>query len=166
MNKKKRISLILFLSFLLINCHQKNETAKSSPLMPAFNLLLLDSVTHLNTEKIATGEPSIFLYFSPDCEHCQKETADILGHMNSLKRAHFYFITNDPFERLQAYNKAFKLYKYSNITLARDYTFFFPAHFEKVAPPYLVIYDQQKHLRTILQGETPVETLISSINSI
>lgn len=134
--------------------------------MPSFNLLLLDSVTQFNTQQIPEGKPIALLYFSPDCEHCQKETKGIIQKMDSLNQVEFYFITNDPFERLQVYNHAYKLYKYSNIILGRDYDFAFIRHFKEAAPPYLVIYDQYKKERAVFIGEYPTSQLIAFINTL
>jgi len=136
---------------------------KTGQQLPAFDLLLVDSVTKFNTASIPEGNPIILLYFSPECEHCQKETEGLLKKMDSLRQVRFYFITNDPVDQLKLFNYAYKLYKYSNITLGRDYKFSFPAHFKNAAPPTMVIYDGNKMLVTIFKGEIVTSQLISLI---
>src|SRR5579864_2134147 len=132
----KQLTLIISIIFL-IACRQSRQ----EPHLPFFNLLLSDSITRLNTAMIPEGKPTILLYFSPDCEHCQHETESLLHSMDSLKKIHFYFITTDSFDRMRVFYQHYKIHNYPNITIGRDYRFFFPNHFGSPVPPYLVIYD-------------------------
>lgn len=154
--------LILSLIFFAVTC----KPQKRGEPLPAFDLLLLDSVTKLNTSDIAGGRPIALLYFNPNCEYCQKETKDILKHMDSLQQVQFYFITNDPFDSLKLFNDVYKLYRYPNITLGRDCKYFFPGHFNNVSPPYMVIYDADKILRGVFHGETEARDLIAFITQL
>jgi thiol-disulfide isomerase/thioredoxin len=152
----KKIAYILPILFLA-SCF-----AKRKPEIPVFNLLLKDSVTIFNTGNIPEGKPSVLLFFSPDCEHCQQETIDLLANMDSLKNVNFYFVTVDPMDRMRRFDTFYKLYRYPNITLGRDYTVSFPGHFKNVAPPYSVIYNPDKTMRVIFEGETPVSRFIKA----
>lgn len=154
---------IIIALLILVACKQAKREGQ---VLPDFDLLLVDSVTKLNTASIPEGHPVVLLYFSPDCEHCQKETEGILKKMDSLQHVQFYFITNDSLVRLQVYNYMYKLYKYPNITLGRDYKYFFPAHFKDAAPPTMVIYDKDKMLVTIIKGEIDSSQIMSSISNI
>jgi len=131
---------------------------------PSFDILLIDSATRLNTASIKEGNPIVLLYFSPDCEHCQKETEAILRHMPSMKEAHFYFVTNDPFDKLKTFNGYYKIDNYPNVTLGWDDRFFLLRYFKGIYPPYLVLYDRHKHQKAAYQGDTSVDTIISFIN--
>lgn len=137
---------------------------KGGETFPSFDMLLADSVTRLNTATIEVGGPIVLLYFSPDCEHCQKETEAILGHMAVMKETRFLFVTNDPFDKLKAFKGYYKLDRYPNIILGRDEQFFLLRHFKGAYPPYLVLYDRQKQQRATYQGDTPVDTIISFVN--
>jgi len=126
-------------------------------------MLLADSSTRFSTASIKEGHPIVLMYFSPDCEHCQKETEVILKNMHALENAQFYFVTNDPLDRLKAFIGYYKVSKYSNITLGRDDQFFLLKYFKGAPPPYLVLYDRHKRQRAAFQGEMPIDTIISFI---
>jgi thiol-disulfide isomerase/thioredoxin len=155
MKKIFMISLVL----LSMGC----GTRKGGEPLPAFDLLLVDSVTKLNTSDIPGGKPIALLYFSPNCEHCQKETRGIIKYMDSLRQVRFYFITNDPFDSLKLFNDVYRLYRYPNITLGRDFKYFFPKYFKDVSPPYMAIYDEDKRLRAIFKGERETSQIIAYI---
>jgi len=153
--------IIISLVLLAIAC--RNSGGET---IPSFDFLLPDSTTRVNTAAIPKGDPIVLLYFSPDCEHCQHETETIIHHMDSLKQVRFYFITNDPPERIKIFNEVYKLGKYTNITLGWDNQFFFPRHFKGAAPPYLVLYDRQKRMQGAFKGGLEAGQMIEFVNKL
>ncbi len=145
------------------SCHSIN---KGKAEIPSFNLMLQDSTTIFNTQAIPEGGPTVLIFFSPDCDHCQRETADILGKMDSLKNVRFYFVSFDPIERLKVFNGYYKIHKYTNVVVGRDYTYAFPKYFKDALPPFSVIYDKDKRLRAVYKGETTASQFISVINNL
>ena len=150
---------IIFLMACLFNQRKKDD-------LPSFNLLLLDSTTVFNTKDIPEGKPSIILFFSPDCEHCQAETESILKNMDSLKNVQFYLVSIDPLDRMKAFNGYYKLFRYPNITIGRDYSISFPAYYKGVVPPYSVIYDRHKKLEAVFKGQMNSSQLIAIVNKL
>ena len=151
-------TLILFSACHLIG-KGKND-------IPPVDILLEDSTTHFNIANAPEGRPIILLYFSPDCEHCQKEIHGLLHHMDSLKKVQFYYITSDDFDEMKLFGQYYHLGKYRNITMGRDITYSFPGHFKAVAPPYLVVYDQNKRFRAALSGEVTASRVIGIVNDL
>jgi hypothetical protein len=164
---KKIVSLTLWsipLFLLLYSALMFQRSAQ--PRMPSFKLLLSDSITIFNTINIPEGRPCVLLFFSPDCEHCQAETESILQNMDSLKNVNFYFVTIEPFGRMKLFNEIYKISRYQNIMLGRDYTFYFPWYFKNAQPPYLVIYDRYKREKGIFSGGTEARSIIAYINQL
>jgi len=158
----KKIGFIVCLVFLAA-CFSKKH---GGPELPVFNILLPDSVTVLNTSKIPTGNPIVLVYFSPDCEHCQAETEWILHHMDSLKKVNFYFVTNDPLDRLQIFYKAYGMDRHPNIVVGRDYEFAFIRLFKGISPPYTILYDRDKHERRVFSGSGEIDQLPGIVNKL
>ena len=146
-----------------ISCSLKRNEKTSFPL---FNLLLVDSSTIFNTNNISTGKPIVFMYFSPDCEHCEESTKSLLLNMNSLRQVQFYLVTTDPFDRLKAFYERNKLIKYPNIVLGRDFKSFFPLHFKTDVVPLLVIYDKRKQLKVAFVGGFDVNKFIKVVHDL
>jgi thiol-disulfide isomerase/thioredoxin len=136
------------------------------PPLPPFRLLLLDSSTRLNTNDIPKGKASVLIFFSPDCEHCQRETESIVKNIDSLREVNLFFITIDPFDRMKLFNEVYKLSKYKNIVVGRDYTFSFPYYFKNAQPPYNAIYDSHKRMEAVLPSETNAHALLSYLNKL
>jgi len=158
-----KYSFCIIFFCLFISCSfvtQKKEA------LPSFNLLLLDSTTTFNTAKIPEGKPFVLVYFSPDCEHCQQETEQILAKMDSLNKTKFYFFSVEPFGRIKAFHKYYHLSNYPNITMGRDYTFFFPIHFKANSVPWVLIYNKRKRLERVYEGGLTPTKLIQAMNEI
>jgi thiol-disulfide isomerase/thioredoxin len=135
------------------------KTGMEGRLLPAFDLLLTDSATHLNTADIPTGKPFIVIGFSPWCTHCQAETRDIIKHMQELKDTRIYYVTAFPFGQMKAFYGYFKLAQYPNIVMGRDLKNYFLSYFKATGVPYTAIFDSKKRLKQVLGGETKADLL-------
>lgn len=150
---------------MIEGCFDKKQelTGLEGKPMPSFNLLLLDSVTILNTNNILTNNrPAVLIFISPGCPYCKAQTEEIVKNIKSFKNIHLYFITNFSLESLNQYNEEYQLGKYSNITLAHDYESYFPNYFNVNIIPYIAIYTRNKVLKQVLKGKVSA-TLIKDI---
>lgn len=169
--KKNLYFLTLAIAMLIALPGKGQQTATQEPqlpylsdqTLPSFNILEVDSTTLFNTNKLRPGKPIILMYFSPDCEHCQHQTAEILEHMDSLKEAQFVMLTALPFDKMRNFYLYYKLANYKNIIMGRDYEFFFSRHYGSQYVPYLAIYDRHKKLMKVFDGGTTVNNLIQLV---
>lgn len=137
----------------------------AKPQMPVLRLLLVDS-SQFGTIHIPEGKPSVLIFFSPDCDHCQRETKSIVENIDSLRDVNLLFITIDPFDRMKLFNEVYQLHRYSNIKVGRDYPFLFPYNFKNAQPPCNVIYDRHKRLEVILPRETNAHEILYFLNKL
>jgi cytochrome oxidase Cu insertion factor (SCO1/SenC/PrrC family) len=161
MSSMKKILLIAIVCF--VSCKVKDKEEGD---IPNFNIQLLDSTTLFNTNKIPNGQPIAFIFFSPDCDHCEEQTKNLIKNIDSLKSVRFYFVSIDPFDRIKAYDNHYKLGNYPNIVLGRDYKNFFSKYFEINTSPVTVLFDKHKKLDIIFKGEVTASMIIKEINSI
>ena len=158
--KKYGYIMLLGLSSL-IGCRQEPVAT-----LPAFDLLLADGATILNTGSLPEGNISMFIHFDSDCKGCQKETRSLLQHMDALKDVSIYFITAQELEQAKVFRDHFKLASYSNIAVAQDVALFFPRHFNNGVTPLLALYDRKQRLRAVFEGEADMNKLLSVIEDI
>ena len=159
------LALFLLMGWTLFTAFTRPATVKTGlegRLLPSFNLLLPDSSTWLNTANIPAGKPLIFIGFSPTCTHCQKETRDIVDHIDRLKGAQIYFVTSYPFQDMKGYYQYFKLAKYPNITMGADAKNDFLRYFNAQMIPYIAIYDSKKRLKQAVMGEFGITPLVKA----
>jgi thiol-disulfide isomerase/thioredoxin len=156
------LGLFLLVGWTLFTAFSAPKTIKTGMegrLLPSFDLLLPDSVTHFNTADIPTGQPFIVIGFSPWCTHCQGETVDIIKNMGRLRNTHIYYMTAYPFGEMKIFYNYFKLAKYPNITMGRDGKNYFLPYFKAGGVPYIAIFDSKKRLKQVLSGQIEAEKM-------
>jgi thiol-disulfide isomerase/thioredoxin len=121
--------------------------------LPSFDLLLIDSSTHLNSNTLPSGKPIVFFYFSPRCPFCRAQMQDIIDNGKDLKDIRFILLTVGPYSELKEFYKHYELSKYPNVTVGLDYDYFFPNYFKTSNVPYLALYDRDKRLKQANLGK-------------
>ena len=131
------------------------------PTLPAFNIMLLDSSTIVNTYNIPEGKPTLIMFFDPDCTHCQAEIKMLLSKMDSLKDIRFYMITSvHDFNKIRNFYKEYHLSDYKNIeVVGRDYEYFFITYYGIKFVPDMVLYDGHKNLVKFFEGHVTTNEL-------
>lgn len=163
---KKCMYLIALACALLIALPGKSQQPTDSlpymsdKVLPAFDILLVDSTTTYNTGTISGGQPTILMYFSPDCEHCQHQTEEILKNIDSLKNVRIVMLTALPFDKMKNFYFYYKIGNYKNIVMGKDADYFFSRHYGSQYVPYLAVYDRHKKLVKVFDGGTKVSNLI------
>jgi len=135
-----------------------DSSLKGKPL-PSFNILLPDSITLLNTNAIPTGKTTIIIGFSPTCPHCEAEIKDIIHNMDRLDKNDFILVTPYAFKEMKYFVTRLGLNKYKNITTGMDSTNIFLSYFKSSSVPYTAIFNKQKMLMGIVEGQTNAEII-------
>ena len=132
------------------------------PTLPAFNILLEDSSTLYNTYDIPDDKPTVLVLFSPDCEHCQKFTAELLNKMDSLKGVNFVFFTPMPLSELHKFTGRLELSKYKNIlAVGKDYLYFSLSFYDVKYVPVIAVYNRKKRFVKRYEGSVKVHDIIA-----
>ena len=132
--------------------------------MPSLNLLLTDSSTKINTKDMASNDPIVLIYFSPDCEHCQVQIQEIIDHIQSLQNVQFVLLTPISLHDLKEFGDKLNISQYKNITLAYDYCYLFYKYFKAKSFPYVAIYNGQKQLVKLYKREIKIDRLIKAVS--
>ncbi len=119
---------------------------------PPSVLLLTDSVTKWNLKaKLQKDQPLLLIFFSPDCDHCQHETEQIIKNIQKFKGIQIVMATTQPFKDMKEFAKKYKLANYG-ITVGRDIAYVMPPYYEMKNLPYLAFYDKNKKLISTFEG--------------
>lgn len=121
--------------------------------MPSFNLLLMDSLTKINTSAIPKGQPTVIFFLNPHCPYCRAQTEELKENIQSLSNIQFYMVSYYPFNDLKKYYDDYQLKKYPNIIFGQDYDVYFSNYYKTRAVPYIAIYDKDKYLKQVFIGK-------------
>lgn len=133
---------------------------KRFPSVPPFTILQADS-TNLSKEHLK-HQPTIIMYFSPDCDHCRHQWTDMEKRMKDLKKYQIVMITYQPFEEMVAFYKKEKIASYSNIKMGRDTKFFLPPFYKIQSLPFQALYDKNGELVTTFEGNVKIDKMLGA----
>jgi thioredoxin-related protein len=132
------------------------------PTIPPFHLLKVDSATYLTKDDIKKGRRTIVMFFSPDCDHCKRQTDSILADFDDFKNIEIVMATYQPFEEMKDFNAHYRLSEHPNIKIGRDEKFFLAPFYKIRNLPYLALYDKKGKLVTTFEGTQKVSTIMNA----
>lgn len=136
---------------------------KRFPSLPPVQLLLSDSSTLFTKSQIAAGRRVLFMVFSPDCEHCQHETEELIAHRNELKDVQIVMVTMYPLWKMKEFVSRYGLDAYSNIVIGKDIYYTLPAFYDIRNLPYLALYNKKGLLTATFEGAWPLTKIIETM---
>lgn len=167
----KRIILIILIAIPFLSYSQAKNYDTLPPYLktktiPNFSILDCHTTTDsiwINNSSLPKGKPVVFIYFSPECSHCEYETEEIKRHMDSLKNATFVFVSYHPIEKIKAFFDKYNLDKYPNIVMGRDPKYFIPSFFRVEFTPFVAIYTPQGNFVKAYKQGADITELISLV---
>ena len=150
----KQINLCIIIA-CMAGCYSADpqKTGKEGKPIPEFSMLLTDSTTWLNTNKLVSGKSIALFYFSPYCPYCKAQAKEIIEDIDQLKDINFYFISSFPMPAIKAFQKEYQLSRYANIITGMDTSTFVSDYFEIPGVPYIAIFNRDKKLNKTFLGK-------------
>ena len=131
--------------------------------IPDFKLLLVDSSTSFYTENLDGKKNTLIMLFSPDCDHCQHQTEDIIQNIAAFKNTQIVMTTVLPFNQMKTFYETYRLQRFKNIVMGRDVLYFFSPYYRAQFTPYLALYNKKGELLYTNDGQVKIETLLAQL---
>lgn len=132
----------IFPVFLIASLLIFQDAYSQSGKVPPFRMVQADGKI-FRAEQLPMGKPIVIIYFSPECEDCQKLTKDLLARMNDFKDVSFAMITYQSVENVRAYVVKNKLNTYSNIFIGTEGSSLYVRNFYNIMKfPYMILYNK------------------------
>lgn len=117
--------------------------------IPVFKILTQDSV-YVNNSVLKSDKPVVFIYFSPDCSHCQRMMYELKPYMKDFSKTQVVmvtFIQNSYLKLLREFRRDFSLNSYPNFITGTEYPDYKLQRYYQVATtPFIAIYDRKGKL--------------------
>lgn len=154
------ILLILLLPGVVLSQADPEPTFKRFPTHPPLQLLLADSSTLFTEKELKKNTPLLFIMFSPDCDHCQMETEEMIREIDKLKDFQIVMATMLPFEKMRAFYLLYELHRFKNITVGWDKNFILPPFYRIKSLPFHAFYDKNGKLIDVFEGALTLEKVL------
>ncbi len=128
---------------------------KRFPDVPPLKLRTVpDSLLFVKTD-LPKKKQLLIMVFSPDCDHCQAATRDLLKHIQLFKKVQIIMVSSLDFTHILAFYKEYKIADYPNIIMARDAAYFLSTFYNIKNFPSLFLYDKKGDFVKEFEGSIP-----------
>lgn len=169
LNKMLRIVFFLFMFWLWGTMFVSGQTPTTKQVqigstIPSFRVLLLDGETLVATSSINNNLPTVFIYFSPDCSHCQELTNKLKEHINLFDSLNLCLLsTPAPIKLVQQFAQNNRILEYPQITIGIDLDFYFGKYFGTTTVPFAAIYSRHNKLLAMIEKLERIEQTLEVI---
>ncbi len=133
------------------------------PTIPQFTIYKAPDSTKFTREDLQKNKSTVFIIFSPDCEHCQHETKELIANIDKFKKAQIVMVQYLPYEQMLKFYKEYKIEKYPNIIMGRDGKFFLPIFFKVPGLPAMYVYDKKGKFKQAFSGNGKIDKIAAAL---
>ena len=133
------------------------------PDVAPFTMTRVPDSTKFGKADLKKNKPVMIMVFSPDCEHCTQEVKEIIAHINLFKDIQIVMVAHLDFHYLRTFYNDYKIASYPNITVGRDYSYFFGTFFHVQYLPAIYLYNKKGKFVRAFDGSVPVQKIAASL---
>jgi len=120
----------------------------------------MDSTTIFTDKDLKKNTPLFFMLFSPDCEHCQKETEELIEKIEDFKKIQIVMASFMTIDKIKPFYENYKLDRFANITVGYDLQRMLATYYRISSTPFLAFYDKKGNLIDGVQGALPLSKVL------
>ncbi len=134
---------------------------------PNIKLLLTDSVTVYTKADIPKDKTIAFIFYSPDCEHCQHTAKELITKIDSLQNILMIWCGASylPLADTKAFYEKYQLNQFPNIIMGKEMDYYMPIFYRIEITPYAAIYKNGFFYTEIRNGFTAKDLIDISNNN-
>ncbi|WP_225865841.1 TlpA family protein disulfide reductase [Dyadobacter aurulentus] len=115
------------------------------------------------SSQLAKG-PTVLIYFSPDCDHCQEFTKDLVKNYSVVANKQVVMVTFQSMDMLKPFVKQYNLAGYPNIKVGTEGTSYLVQRYYQIRSfPYIAIYNKAGNLVKTYEGEQPHSEIFKTL---
>lgn len=160
----KKLFLVLTCFIVATTVVAQNDSIqppyKRFPSFPPIKLLLPDSSSYFTKADLDKKKPVMLMLFSPQCEHCQHKTQELVDNIDKFKDIQIVMSTSMPFDSMVNFREKYKLAQFKNIVVAQDVNYFLFSFYMLHNLPFLAFYDKKKMLISVFEGGLPMDKIL------
>lgn len=160
----RKSGLLIIILLILSACLRLDA---QSGKVPPFRMIL-PSGKVFKAENLPYGKPIIIIYFSPDCDDCQKVIRELMSKIDDYLSASIAMITYLPLESLSNFVIKNNLGKFSNIYAGTEGNYLFVKNYYDIVHfPFIALYNKNGDLiKKYYSNEINLQDLSSRLNEL
>ena len=103
------------------------------------------------------------MVFSPDCEHCQKETRDLIANIGLFKKVQIVMASPISYPYIKKFYEEYEIALYPNIIMGRDPGYYLGTFYKIRSFPAIFLYNKKGDFVNSFDGSVPVEKIAEAL---
>lgn len=133
------------------------------PTIPQFTIYKASDSTKFTREDLQKRKSTVFILFSPDCDHCQHETEALTANIDKFKDAQIVMVQYLSHEQMVKFYKDYKIEKYPNIIMGKESKYYLPVFFKVASLPAIYVYDKKGKFKQAFAGSVKIEKVAAAL---
>lgn len=138
-------------------------TLKNIQHVPTFKIFTAPDSTEYTSESIKQNKPFVLMFFSPDCDHCQKEAKELLAYREELKHLPILMVSPAPFKEIKTFYQDYNIASMTNITMGQDLNYALGLKYQPRIYPSIFVYDSRGILAKVFAGNIGVPAILDAV---
>ena len=131
--------------------------------IPAIKINIVPDSTVFTNENLKKNTPFILMFFNPDCEHCQKETKELMAYKEELKGIQILMVSASPYKEIKDFYETYGLSSMPNIKLGQDVNSKLGSIYKLRTFPSIFVYDNRGTLAKAFVGNIGVPAILDAV---
>ena len=162
----QRVLFFLFLMGLGLTGFSQTDTSLlylRFPTIPPFSIIKVSDSTRFTKDDLKSKKAVVIMVFSPDCEHCQNETKELIAHIDLFKKVQIIMASPLDYDYIKRFYEEYKIADYPNIIMGKDPGYFFGTFYHIRSFPAIFLYDKKGNFIDKFDGSVPVEKIAAAL---
>jgi thiol-disulfide isomerase/thioredoxin len=160
------ILVSVFSCFSFISNAQQDATAatlNNIQHVPVFKIFTVPDSTAFTNEQLKKNKPFVLMFFSPDCDHCQKETKELLAYKAELKGLQIVMVSPAAFSEIKTFYEDYNIASMTNIIMGKDLYYTLGLKYQPRTYPSIFVYDSSGILAKAFVGNIGVPAILDAV---
>lgn len=137
-----RYLLILAFALSAAVLRAEEPVAAATIPFPEIKLMQLDSVQQYDNSILKKDYRTVFINFSPTCDHCQRTIESILKNIARFPQTQFVLTSFDSMEAIRTFYFNYNLSAYTNVYVGQEIAYSMTKQLKYAGFPSVVLFDQ------------------------
>ncbi len=165
--RKAFIIFLLTFTNLLAVLAQKDIAEKnfvySIQSIPAFTVSALPDSSSFSNVQLVKNKPLVIMFFSPDCDHCHKQTKEIFAYKTELKNIPILMVSVAEYKEITGFYEDFNMESMPNVKVAKDNKNALWLLYRPTTFPSIYVYDAAGTLAKAYIGNVSIPYILDAL---
>lgn len=131
---------------------------------PVFTLLKMDSISTLSNTDISLQKNTIFINFSPTCDHCERTIKSILENINKFTETQIILSSFEDFGLIRKFYFDNGLSSFTNVFVGQEIDYNLTKQIKYSSFPCIIIFDKNQQFIKKIDEETNAKYLLKVLH--